>query len=411
MQIRMVQLSEVIPYARNPRKNESAIGKVAASIREFGFRQPIVVDPNLVIVVGHTRLEAARRLGLTEVPVHIAEGLSAAQLKAYRLADNRLHEDAEWDPRLLECEMLELKDLDFDLGLTGFEKYELDKLLANADGGLLPGADEDAAPDAPEIPETVPGELIVLGRHRLYCGDATNPEHMAALLNGAKVDITFTDPPYNCGYAPDKRVISKLRGAAKTKHAPLRNDFMQPAAYMDFLRKSMQAIATATRDGGAVYFCHQEQYSVSVRQTFGELFHLAAALVWDKTHFSIGPSDYHWQHEPILYGWRHGTRHTWHGDRKQTSVWSFARERGRDYVHPTQKPVALAEKAIRNSSQENEKVLDAFGGSGSTLMAAEKAARSAYLMELEPGYCDVIVKRWESATGKRVERFRPKNSA
>jgi DNA modification methylase len=407
MRVELVPITRVIPYARNPRRNEAAISKVAASIREFGFRQPIVVDDGMVVVVGHTRLEAARRLGFEEVPVHVAEGLTPAQLRAYRLADNRLHEDSEWDQKLLECELLELKDLDFDLGLTGFEPDEIERLLRDADFGLRLGADEDAAPELPAVAETEPGELILLGSHRLLCGDATSADDIALLLDGGRAQMVFTDPPYNVGYEPEKRPLGRVRRTLGT----LLNDSMEPAAYADFLKESFACLRGALAEGGAVYVCHADQQALAVRQVFSEFFHLGSVLIWDKGHFSIGRSDYHWQHEPILYGWVTGVRHGWFGDRKQSTLWAFSRESGRDYVHPTQKPVALIERAIGNSSKVDDVVLDVFAGSGSTLIAAEKLGRHARLMELDPKYCDVIAKRWEEATGKPVERKKPHPAA
>jgi DNA modification methylase len=407
MRVELVPITRVIPYARNPRRNEGAVAKVAASIREFGFRQPIVVDPEMVVVVGHTRLEAARRLGMTEVPVHVAEGLTPAQLRAYRLADNRLHEEAEWDEKLLECEILELKDLDFDLSLTGFDPDEIERLLRDDEFGLRLGADEDAAPPLPVKAETAPGELILLGPHRLLCGDATSGADMTRLLDGERAGLVFTDPPYNVAYEPEKRPLGRARRAL----GGLLNDSMEPSEYEDFLRQSFVEIGSALADGGVVYLCHAEQFSGLVRSTFSEFFHLGSVLIWDKGHFSIGRSDYHWQHEPIAYGWKLGAKHAWHGDRKQSTVWSLARDRSSDYVHPTQKPIALVERALENSSKEGDLVVDPFGGSGSTLIAAEKLGRRAYLMELDPKYCDVIVQRWQDATGRTAERRKPEACA
>ena len=406
MRVELVPITRVIPYARNPRRNQAAIAKVAGSIREFGFRQPIVVDPEMVVVVGHTRLEAARTLGLAEVPVHVAEGLSSAQLKAYRLADNRLHEEAEWDKELLGCELLELKELDFDLELTGFDKSEIEKLFQEAEFGIRPDADEDSAPALVETAETESGELILLGPHRLLCGDATSAEDMARLMDGARAQVVFTDPPYNIGYAPEERPLGRNR---KTLGKIL-NDSLDPGDYSRLLRESLARASEALTEGGVLYVCHAETHSAVVRQIFSEIFHLGSVIIWDKGHFAIGRSDYHWRHEPILYGWRHGDRHEWFGDRKQSTVWEDARERSQDYLHPTQKPVALVERAIGNSSREGDRVLDVFAGSGSTLIAAEKIGRVAYLMELDPRYCDVIVKRWEEATGKRAERRKPSGS-
>jgi DNA modification methylase len=405
MQIELVPIARVIPYARNPRRNEGAIAKVAASIREFGFRQPIVVDPEMVIVVGHTRLEAARKLGLAEVPVHVAHGLSPAQLKAYRIADNRLHEEAEWDEELLECELLELKELDFDLGLTGFDDDEIGRLLDGSDLGILPDADEDRAPELPEAPETEPGELIVLGRHRLLCGDTTSVADMARLMTMApRADMVFTDPPYNVGYEHEKRAMGRVR---VKKFGAIANDSMEPGEYADFLRKALGTLAAALTEGGAAYVCHAEQESVTARGVFAEFFHTASVIIWDKGRFALGAADYHWQHEPIIYGWRLRGRHQWYGDRKQSTVWALERDPSASYVHPMQKPVGLAERAIRNSSPEGGVVLDGFGGSGSTLIAAEKLGRRACVMELDPGYCDVIVRRWETATGKHAIRHKP----
>jgi DNA modification methylase len=432
MNIEQWTVDKVIPYKRNPRRNDDAIEKVAASIKQFGFKQPIVVDQNNVIIVGHTRLLAALRLGMKEVPVLVATDLSPAQVKAYRLADNRVHEEAEWDEQLLALELGDLSKLGFELKGTGFDADEINALLNIDQGGLLAGADEDAVPETPSRPVTCPGEVIQLGKHRVICGDATDPYVIEKLFEGAKADAIFTDPPYNVNYEG---------GAGKIK-----NDDMEDGKFRSFLLRAYSVMFRVLKDGGAIYVCHADTEGLNFRGAFEEAgFKLSGCLIWSKDALVLGRSDYQWQHEPILYGWKPTGSHKWYGDRKSTTISEFMLDvpltevgpnlyrlrlgnqwfqiRGeklsieelattvfkiprpkRSEDHPTMKPVALIDKMLRNSTKKNDLVFDSFGGSGSTLISCEKLGRRAYLCEIEPKFCDVIALRWEQATGKRVNR-------
>jgi DNA modification methylase len=428
----MWPVDKVLPYKRNPRKNDDAVEKVSASIREFGFKQPIVVDKDHVIIVGHTRLLAALRLGMKEVPVLVAGDLSPAQVKAYRLADNRVHEEAEWDEDLLALELGDLSKLGFNLEATGFDADEINALLNLEQGGLLAGAEEDAVPETPAKPTTLPGELITLGKHRVICGDSTDPFLIEKLFSGSKADAVFTDPPYNVNY----------EGSA----GKIKNDNMEDLKFRQFLLRAYAVMFRVLRDGAAVYVCHADTEGENFRGAFREAgFKLSGCLVWVKDALVLGRSDYQWQHEPILYGWKPTGAHRWYGDRKSTTVSEFMLDApitevsdgvyrlrlGEQWFeisgdklavrelettvsrfprpkknedHPTMKPVALIDKMLRNSTKKNDLVFDPFGGSGSTMISCEKLGRTAYLCELEPKFCDVIVARWEQATGKRAKR-------
>jgi DNA modification methylase len=391
MDVVETSIDKVVPYARNPRRNDKAIATVAGSLAEFGWRQPIVVDEQMVIVAGHTRYEAAKRLGMTTVPVHVARGLSAAQLRAYRLMDNRSHQNASWDDELLALELQDLRLEDFDLELTGFDEAELDRLLA----GTLGDADAaDEAPEPPADPVSRPGDLWICGEHRVLCGDATVLADVEKVLDGELADMTFTDPPYGVNYANSAK--DKLRG----KHRPILNDNLG-AEFGGLLYDASVNILTVTK--GAVYICMSSSELDTLQKAFREAGgKWSTFVIWAKNTFTLGRADYQRQYEPILYGWKEGTDHYWCGARDQGDVWFFDKPHKND-LHPTMKPVALVERAIRNSSKSRDVVLDPFGGSGTTLIAAERAGRRARLIELDPKYVDVIVERWQQFTGKTAE--------
>jgi len=391
MDVVETSIDKVVPYARNPRRNDKAIATVAGSLAEFGWRQPIVVDEQMVIVAGHTRYEAAKRLGMTTVPVHVARGLSAAQLRAYRLMDNRSHQNASWDDELLALELQDLRLEDFDLELTGFDEAELDRLLA----GTLGDADAaDEAPEPPADPVSRPGDLWICGEHRVLCGDATVLADVEKVLDGELADMTFTDPPYGVNYANSAK--DKLRG----KHRPILNDNLG-AEFGGLLYDASVNILTVTK--GAVYICMSSSELDTLQKAFREAgAKWSTFVIWAKNTFTLGRADYQRQYEPILYGWKEGTDHYWCGARDQGDVWFFDKPHKND-LHPTMKPVALVERAIRNSSKSRDVVLDPFGGSGTTLIAAERAGRRARLIELDPKYVDVIVERWQQFTGKTAE--------
>jgi len=388
MKVELIEIGRVVPYARNPRRNEGAIAKVAASIKEYGFRQPIVVDEEMVIIAGHTRLQAAGQLGLKKVPVHIATGLTQAQIKAYRLADNRTHEDSEWDEELLAIELGELDELGFDLDLTGFEAIELEELLGGASMNGL--TDDDEVPEAPAVAVSKEGDIWLLGDHRLICGDSTKAKTMKTLMGDELADMVFTDPPYNVDYGQSMK--DKARGKTrKIKNDNLGDDFQQ------FLSDACKEMVKVCK--GALYICMSSSELHTLFQAFKEAGgKWSTFIIWGKNHFTMGRADYQRQYEPILYGWPEGSKHFWCGARDQSDLWHYDKPKNND-LHPTMKPVELVCRALENSSKTRDIVLDSFGGSGTTLIACEKLKRQARLIELDPIFCDVIVKRWEEFTG------------
>ncbi len=397
MKVELIDIGRVIPYARNPRRNEQAIAKVAASIKEYGFRQPIVVDEEMVIIAGHTRLQAAQHLGLSKVPVHIATGLTNTQIKAYRLADNRTAQEAEWDEELLGLELGELAEQGFDLDLTGFDGDELEKLLSEIDEGGL--TDDDNVPVLPETPVSKTGDVWVLGNHRLICGDSTEAAVLDTLLDGQLVDMVFTDPPYNVNYGDTAKDKIRAKGGAKAGRKIMNDNLGNE--FEAFLTDACANMLRVTK--GALYIC----MSSSELDTLQSAFRSSGGkwstfIIWAKNTFTLGRSDYQRQYEPILYGWKEGNDHYWCGARDQGDVWFFNKPQKND-LHPTMKPVELVCQAVKNSSKSKDIVLDSFGGSGSTLIACEKLGRYARLIELDPIYCDVIVKRWEEFTGKNAK--------
>lgn len=380
MKVESVPIERVVPYARNPRRNEAAVAKVAASLKEFGWRQPIVVDAEFVVIAGHTRLAAARSLGMPTVPVHVAEGLTAAQVKAYRLADNRVAEEAEWDSDLLALELGELSGDGFDLALTGFDDDELTALL-NPPSALLVGADPDEVPNPPAEPITKPGDLIVLGRHRLLCGDSTDALVQEEVFHGRRPALVFTDPPYGIAY-------KAMRGGRS-----IDND-ESPDAAEAVLRDALALV----HDAPAHFVCCDWRSLPTIVTAMEQAAILPkACIVWDKMRGVQNLDRFHKQHEFIVYAGPYGGERTVSGD-----VWQFQRDFEPD--HPTPKPVPLVQRAIESATTTGALVADLFGGSGSTLIAAEACGRAAALIELSPAYCDVICTRWENATGQKVTR-------
>ena len=390
MDVIELPLGQIIPYARNPRQNEKAIATVAASIAEFGWRQPIVVDENMVILAGHTRLAAAQQLGLKSAPVHVAKGLSETQAQAFRIMDNRSAENADWMEDLLSLELSDLLDADYDLELTGFTDEELNSLLSGLDGEN-DGEGEDDIPDPPEEPISRPGDLWVLDNHRLLCGDATVATDVERVLADAKANLCFCDPPYNVDYAGGAGAEQAGKGRR------IKNDALGDA-FGQFLYDACVLINTHTN--GAVYICMSSSELHTLQAAFTKAGgHWSTFVIWAKNRFTLGRSDYQRQYEPILYGWPEGVKRRWCGARDQGDVWSINRPTKND-LHPTMKPVSLVERAIQNSSRKNDLVFDPFGGSGTTLIAAENTGRKAALLELDPKYVDVIVERWQRFTGQ-----------
>jgi DNA modification methylase len=384
-------IEKLRPYERNPRTHsEAQVEQIAASMVEFGWTNPILIDENAGILAGHGRLLAARQLGLAEVPVIRFEHLSEAQKRAYVLADNQIALQAGWDDALLAEELAWLRDERFDLDLIGFDASELERLLTLADGDTASDVVEDEVPEPPDEPVSKPGDLWVLGDHRLLCGDATVLADVERVLGGQLADMTFCDPPYNVDYANTPK--DKLRG----KHRPILNDSLG-SGFEAFLHDACTNILSLTK--GAVYVC----MSSSELHTLQRAFTAAGGkwstfVIWAKHAFTLGRADYQRQYEPILYGWPAGHDRYWCGARDQGDVW-FVDKPARNDLHPTMKPVALVERAVRNSSKTRDIVLDPFGGSGSTLIACEKTGRQARLVELDPKYCDVTVQRWQAFSG------------
>jgi DNA modification methylase len=368
----------LVPYARNSRTHSAQqVDKIAASIREFGFLNPIIVDGENGIIAGHGRVMAAQKLGLESLPVIEASHLTEAQRRAYVIADNRLALDAGWDNDLLKIELQDLDAEGFDLNLTGFSVDEIANFLAEPTDGLT---DEDAVPDVPAVPVTVEGDVWVLGRHRLMCGDSTSIDAVDKLMAGRKADMVFTDPPYGVDYEG------------------INND--DRAGLDGLLRGAFSSYLATSKSGAAIYVFHSDKCADIFHSVFREFFHFSSMVIWAKNSLTLSRTDYQSQHEPCLYGWMKGGSHAFYGDRKQVSVWRFDKERVEG--HTTPKPVGLIERALLNSSKGGDIVTDLFGGSGSTLIACEKTARDCRMMELDPKYCDVIVKRWQDFTGQEA---------
>ena len=389
--------TKLLPYVRNARQHsDEQIAQIAASIAEFGFVNPILTGADGVLVAGHGRLAAARKLGLPTVPVVVLDHLTPTQRRALVLADNRLAELSTWDNDLLRIELEALQDDGFDLDLTGFDADALAELLAGEEPEHEGRTEDDAIPEMPEEPVSRPGDVWRLGPHRLVCGDATTAEAYAQLFpDGERADMVFTDPPYNVNYANSAK--DKLRG----KHRPILNDALGEGFY-DFLYDALALIMAHTR--GAIYVAMSSSELDTLQAAFRAAGgHWSTFIIWAKNTFTLGRSDYQRQYEPILYGWPEGATRHWCGDRDQGDVWQIKKPAKND-LHPTMKPVDLVERAIRNSSRPGDVVLDPFGGSGTTLIAAEKAGRVARLIELDPKYVDVIVRRWQDWTGQQATR-------
>jgi len=384
-------LDRLIPHARNARTHsEDQVAQIAGSIAEFGFVNPVLVGDDGVIVAGHGRVLAARKLGLTDAPVIVLGHLTPTQRRALMIADNRIAENAGWDEEVLAAEMAALKDDDVDLALLGFDDTDLDRLLA---GTLDEADDADEAPAPPVDPVSRPGDLWICGEHRVLCGDATVLADVEKVLDGELADMCVCDPPYGVNYANSAK--DKQRG----KHRPILNDNLGEG-FGPFLYDACLNILTVTK--GAVYICMSSSELDRLQKAFREAGgRWSTFIVWAKNTFTLGRSDYQRQYEPILYGWKDGADHFWCGARDQGDVWFFDKPTKND-LHPTMKPVALVERAIRNSSKSRDIVLDPFGGSGTTMIAAERAGRRARLLELDPKYVDVIVTRWQDATGGRA---------
>lgn len=387
-------LQRLIPYARNARTHDDGqVSQIAGSIAEFGFVNPILVGDDNVIIAGHGRLMAAQQLGLETVPVIVLRHLTEAQRRALVIADNKIAENAGWNEELLKLELGDLQDLGFDLDVIGFSDEELDELLGLEDESGH--TDDDAVPEVEEEPVSKTGDLWLLGEHRLLCGDATRREELETLMAGDLADMAFTDPPYNVDYGNSAK--DKLRG----KDRRILNDNLG-ADFHAFLEAALGNLLAVTK--GACYVAMSSSELDTLQRAFREAGgKWSTFIIWAKNTFTLGRSDYQRQYEPILYGWREGADHYWCGARDQGDVWFFNKPVKND-LHPTMKPVELVERAIRNSSKSRDIVLDLFGGSGSTLIACEKTGRRARVMELDPKYVDVIIRRWQEYTGEQARR-------
>ena len=376
-----VDIDRLIPYARNARTHsKEQILQLRSSLREFGFVNPIIVDKDLNIIAGHGRVLAAKAEGLSEVPCVFAEHLTDAQKRAYILADNRLALNAGWDEELLALEFGELKDLGFDLELTGFGLDEIEKLFA-ADGKDVQDDDFNLTAALEQAAFVLPGDVWTLGRHRLICGDATHADTVKKLMDGRKANLVLTDPPYNVGFESS----SGLK---------IKNDSQKSEPFYNFLLSAFCSLADNLESGGSAYIFHADTEGENFRRAFREAgFHLSGTCIWVKDSFVMGRSPYQWQHEPILYGWLKTGAHKWYAGRSEATIWNFAKPR-KNSDHPTSKPLELLAYPIKNSSQANGIVLDPFGGSGSTLIACEQADRICNMLELDEKYASVILRRY-----------------
>lgn len=388
--IKRVATVDLIPYANNSRvHSDEQVNQIAASIKEFGFLNPIIIDGDNGIIAGHGRVMAANKLGIKELPCVDASHLSPAQKKAYVIADNKIALNSDWDNELLRVELEGLQELDFDLSLTGFNEDELGDLL-NVE--LLPEYEEDADGEViepPAEPKTKEGDVWILGKHRLMCGDSTSIDALEKLCNNQLVDMWLTDPPYNVAYE------------GKTKDAlTIKNDSMGDDDFRQFLRDCYVAADAVMKPGAAFYIWHADSEGYNFRGAAKDAnWKVRQCLIWKKSTLVMGRQDYHWKHEPCLYGWKDGAGHLWASDRKQTTILEFDKP-SRNGEHPTMKPIDLFEYCLMNNTKGGDIVLDSFGGSGTTMIACERAGRTGYLMELDPKYCDVIINRWQTLTGK-----------
>lgn len=376
----LVDIGRLIPYVNNARTHSpEQITKLRSSLREFGFINPVLVDKDYNVIAGHGRIAAAKEEGLTKIPCVFVEHLSDAQKKAYIIADNRMALDAGWDDELLRVELEALQGEDFDALLTGFDEAELADLFGDGEKEVKDdGFDLTAALEKASFVER--GDVWTVGRHRLVCGDATSADDAALLMNGKTANLLLTDPPYGVSF--------KSSGGLT-----IQNDSLKNEEFYAFLLSSFKAAAEHMEKGGAAYVFHADTEGLNFRRAFIDAgFHLAGCCIWVKDSLVLGRSDYQWQHEPVLYGFLQNGKHRWYSDRRQTTVWNFAKPK-RNADHPTSKPLDLLGYPIGNSTQENAVVLDPFGGSGSTMMACEQMNRSCYMMELDEKYASVILRR------------------
>ena len=379
-----VDIDKLVPYARNARTHsKKQVLELRASIREFGFINPVIIDKDLNIIAGHGRILAAKEEGLKEVPCVFAEHLSDAQKRAYILADNRLAMNAGWDEEMLAVELSELEGVDFDLSLLGFDEAELNQYLYDEEDIQDDDFDVDAELNKPTFTQS--GDIWKLGKHRLLCGDSTKLESYAVLMEEKKANLVITDPPYNVNY----------EGSA----GKIKNDNMENSAFYQFLLDAFTGMESVMASDASIYVFHADTEGLNFRKAFVDAgFYLSGTCIWKKQSIVLGRSPYQWQHEPILYGWKKKGKHHWYTGRKESTIWEFNKPK-KNGDHPTMKPIPLLAYPILNSSLSNSLVLDPFGGSGSTLIACEQSDRICYTIELDEKFCDVIVKRYIEQVG------------
>lgn len=383
-----VEIEKLIPYKNNARTHsDEQIEKIAKSMKEFGFINPILVDGNLNVIAGHGRILGAKKLGMKEVPCWFIEDLTEEQKRAYIIADNRLAEDAGWDKELLKIELEDLKNMNFDITLTGFELEDFDFSMDETEV-----IEDEFDETVPEEPTSKKGEIYKLGKHFLMCGDSTDINDVEKLMNGVKADMLLTDPPYNVDYEGGNGLT-------------IQNDNMDDETFREFLRVSFFNANSVMKEGAVFYIWHADSEGYNFRGACHDIgWKVRQCLIWCKNTLVMGRQDYHWKHEPCLYGWKEGASHLWASDRKQTTVLEFDRP-SVSKEHPTMKPVGLFDYLIKNNTNKDDIVLDLFAGSGTSIIACEQNGRIAYSMELDPKYVDVIISRWEKLTGQQAERI------
>lgn len=386
-EMQLVPLGKLVPYINNARTHSpEQLTKLRSSLREFGFINPVIIDRDYNIIAGHGRVLAAKEEGIREVPCVFVDYLTEAQKKAYILADNRMALDAGWDEELLRIEIESLQGEDFDVSLTGFEEQELADLFAIEGDKAAKDDDFDLSAALEKASFVERGDLWIVGRHRLLCGDATRTEDVERLMDGKKANLIVTDPPYGVSFKSSDGLT-------------IQNDSMKDEEFYTFLLTAFQCMAEHLENGGSAYVFHVDTEGLNFRKAFIDAgFHLAGVCIWVKNSLVLGRSDYQWQHEPVLFGWKKGGKHSWYSDRRQTTIWNYDKPK-RNKNHPTSKPLDLLGYPICNSSQENAIILDTFGGSGSTLMACEQLNRICHMMELDEKYASVILRRYVEDTG------------
>ena len=395
-EMNLVDIDKLIPYVNNARTHsKEQINKLRASIREFGFINPVIIDRDYNVIAGHGRIMASKEEGIDKVPCVFVDYLTDAQKKAYILADNRMALDADWDEELLKVEIESLQGADFDLNLTGFDEAELMDIFGDDNQSRAKDDDFDLTAALEKASFVEKGDVWTVGRHRLMCGDATSSEDVSTLMGNTKANLILTDPPYGVSFKSSSGLT-------------IQNDSMKNEEFYNFLIASFKCMAEHLENGGSAYVFHADTEGLNFRKAFIDAgFHLAGCCIWVKDSLVLGRSDYQWQHEPVLYGFMQNGKHKWYSDRKQTTIWNFDKPK-RNANHPTSKPLDLLSYPIGNSTQENGVVIDTFGGSGSTMMACEQMNRICYMMELDEKYASVILRRYventNNAEGVFVER-------